>query len=132
MDYGFGAVFVPHTTRGIDFAKKYKLNIITVVRPTNEKDNFNVSTEPYVDSGILINSKFLDGLSVPDQSIPKTIDYLEKNKLGNRKTNYRLKDWGISRQRYWGCPIPIAYDKNNNVIKIPEKDLPVTLPKLKN
>ena len=132
MDYGFGAVFgcPAHDQRDFDFAKKYKLNIITVVRPTNEKDNFNVSTEPYVDSGILINSKFLDGLSVPDQSIPKTIDYLEKNNLGNRKTNYRLKDWGISRQRYWGCPIPIAYDKNNNVIKIPEKDLPVTLPEI--
>ena len=84
----------------------------------------------YVGSGIMINSKFLNGLSVPDQSIPKTIDYLEKNKLGNRKTNYRLKDWGISRQRYWGCPIPIAYDENNNVVKIPEKDLPVALPNI--
>ena len=132
MDYGFGAVFgcPAHDQRDFDFAKKYKLKIITVVRPTNEKDNFNVSNEPYVDSGIMINSKFLNGLSVPDQSISKTINYLEKNNLGNKKTNYRLKDWGISRQRYWGCPIPIAYDENNNVIKIPEKDLPVTLPEI--
>ena len=78
----------------------------------------------------MINSKFLNGLKVPDQSISKTINYLEKNNLGKRKTNYRLKDWGISRQRYWGCPIPIAYDENNEVIKIPEKDLPVVLPNI--
>ena len=78
----------------------------------------------------MINSGFLNGLSAPDESILKTIKYLEENKLGNKKTNYRLKDWGISRQRYWGCPIPIAYDENKNVVKIPEKDLPVALPNI--
>ena len=79
-------------------------------------------------SGIIINSDFLNGLSAPEESISKTIEILEKKKIGNKKTNYRLKDWGISRQRYWGCPIPIAYDEQNNIVKIPEDNLPVLLP----
>jgi leucyl-tRNA synthetase len=134
MDYGFGAVFgcPAHDQRDFDFAKKYKLEIKTVVKPVNENDNFTVNTEPHTGPGVLINSKFLNGLSVPGESIEKTIKYLEKNKLGNRKINYRLKDWGVSRQRYWGCPIPIAYDENNEVVKIPEKDLPVNLPNIEN
>ena len=81
-------------------------------------------------SGYLFNSKFLNDLKVPDESINKTINYLEENNIGQRKTNYRLKDWGISRQRYWGCPIPIAYDENNNPVKIPKEMLPVQLPKI--
>ena len=84
--------------------------------------------KPYVGPGIIINSKFLNGAKVPEESINKTIDILENKNLGKRKINYRLKDWGISRQRYWGCPIPIAYDENNNIIKIPLDDLPVKLP----
>ncbi len=133
MDYGFGAVFgcPGHDQRDFDFAKKYKLKITTVVKPIDEDDNFVVDSGPHTGSGIMINSKFLNGLSVPEESVSKTIKYLEENKLGNKKINYRLKDWGISRQRYWGCPIPIAYDENNNVIKIPEKDLPVALPNIK-
>ena len=129
MDYGFGAVFgcPAHDQRDFDFAKKYNLEIKTVVRPNNENENYKVSKEAYDGDGILINSKFLDGLKVPEESINKTIELLENKKLG-KKVNYRLKDWGISRQRYWGCPIPIAYDENNNIIKIPEKDLPVKLP----
>ena len=132
MDYGFGAVFgcPGHDQRDFDFAKKYNLKISTVVKPSDKDDNYVVDTEPHTGPGIMINSKFLNGLTVPDQSISKTINYLEKNNLGKRKTNYRLKDWGISRQRYWGCPIPIAYDENNEVIKIPEKDLPVVLPNI--
>ncbi len=130
MDYGFGAVFgcPAHDQRDFDFAKKYDLKIKTVVKPVGEKDEFQVQEEAYTGTGTIINSKFLNGLSVPEKSIDETIKILEVKNLGKRKTNFRLKDWGISRQRYWGCPIPIAYDENNNVIKIPEKDLPVQLP----
>ncbi len=130
MDYGFGAVFgcPAHDQRDFDFAKKYNLEIKTVVKPDNENDDYKVLNEAYDGDGILINSKFLNGLKVPGESINKTIELLESKKLGKKKINYRLKDWGISRQRYWGCPIPIAYDEKNNIIKIPEKDLPVKLP----
>ena len=131
MDYGLGAVFgcPAHDQRDLDFAKKYNLNITPVVKPDGE-GNFSIKDKAYTESGYLFNSKFLDGLKVPDESIPKTIDYLEKNNIGEKKTNYRLKDWGISRQRYWGCPIPIAYDKKNNPIKIPKEMLPVKLPNI--
>ena len=130
MDYGFGAVFgcPAHDQRDFDFAKKYNLEIKTVVRPDDKDDSFQVYNEAYTGSGKLINSEFLNGLKVPNQSVNETINFLEKNKLGKKKTNYRLKDWGISRQRYWGCPIPIAYDENNNIVKIPESELPVKLP----
>ena len=130
MDYGFGAVFgcPAHDQRDFDFAKKYNLKIKTVVKPQSEDDNYEVKKEAYTGPGIIINSKFLNGLLVPEESIGETIKVLEDKNLGKKKTNYRLKDWGISRQRYWGCPIPIAYDENNNVVKIPEKDLPVKLP----
>ncbi len=129
MDYGFGAVFgcPAHDQRDYDFAKKYKLNIKWVVRPKDKDDNFS-SNEAYTGPGVIFNSNFLNGLKVPDESIIKTIDHLEKNNLGNKKINFRLKDWGVSRQRYWGCPIPIAYDEKNNPVKIPKDQLPVTLP----
>jgi leucyl-tRNA synthetase len=131
MDYGLGAVFgcPAHDQRDLDFAKKYNLKVTTVVRPEKNKD-FLVDEKAFTDSGYLFNSKFLDNLKVPDESINKTINYLEENNLGQRKTNYRLKDWGISRQRYWGCPIPIAYDENNNPVKIPQNLLPVQLPEI--
>ena len=130
MDYGFGAVFgcPAHDQRDFDFAKKYNLEIKTVVKPGEENDNFVVGNEAYTGTGIIINSKFLNGLKVPDQSINETIKLLEDKKLGKKKTNFRLKDWGISRQRYWGCPIPIAYDEENNIVKVPESELPVKLP----
>ncbi len=130
MDYGFGAVFgcPAHDQRDFDFAKKYNLAIKTVVKPDNETDEFKVDKEAYTGSGVIINSEFLNGLKVPEKSIDETIKILENKNLGKRKTNFRLKDWGISRQRYWGCPIPIAYDEDHNVVKIPEKDLPVKLP----
>ena len=76
----------------------------------------------------MINSEFLNGFKVPDESIQKTIDILEKKKIGKKQINFRLKDWGVSRQRYWGCPIPMAYDQNGDVIPISKKDLPVKLP----
>jgi leucyl-tRNA synthetase len=132
MDYGLGAVFgcPAHDQRDFDFAKKYNLEIKTVVTPEITNKNFQVKDEAYTDEGYLINSSFLDGLKCPDESINKTIEYLEEKKIGIRKTNFRLKDWGISRQRYWGCPIPIAYDENNNPVKIPKELLPVKLPKI--
>ena len=131
MDYGLGAVFgcPAHDQRDLDFAKKYNLDVTTVVKPEINK-NFEVTNEAYTGEGYLFNSKFLNGLQVPSESIVKTIEFLEKNKLGEKKTNYRLKDWGISRQRYWGCPIPIAYDEENKPIKIPKDMLPVVLPKI--
>ena len=131
MDYGLGAVFgcPAHDQRDLDFAKKYNLEITPVVRPEKDKD-FEISNDAYTGEGYLYNSKFLDGLKVPSESIIKTIEFLEKNNLGKKKTNYRLKDWGISRQRYWGCPIPIAYDENNQPIKIPKDMLPVKLPEI--
>ena len=105
MDYGLGAVFgcPAHDQRDLDFAKKYNLKITPVVKPEKDKD-FEINNEAYTGEGYLYNSDFLDGLKVPSESIIKTIEFLEKNNLGKKKTNYRLKDWGISRQRYWGCP----------------------------
>ena len=131
MDYGLGAVFgcPAHDQRDLDFAKKYNLQITPVVKPEIDKD-FKIDDEAYTGEGYLYNSKFLNNLKVPDESIIKTIDYLEKNNLGEKKTNYRLKDWGISRQRYWGCPIPIAYDENDHPIKIPKNMLPIKLPEI--
>ena len=132
MDYGLGAVFgcPAHDQRDFDFAKKYNLEIKTVVTPKKEDKNFRVNDEAYTDDGFIINSSFLNDLKCPSESIPKTIKYLEENNLGEQKINFRLKDWGISRQRYWGCPIPIAYDENNQPIKIPKDQLPVELPKI--
>ncbi|MBT5900086.1 MAG: leucine--tRNA ligase, partial [Candidatus Pelagibacter sp.] len=132
MDYGLGAVFgcPAHDQRDLDFAIKYNLGITPVVKPEKGND-FKIDKEAYTGEGYLYNSKFLDGLKVPSESIVKTIEFLEKNNLGTKKTNYRLKDWGISRQRYWGCPIPIAYDENDQPIKIPRNMLPVKLPEIK-
>ena len=131
MDYGLGAVFgcPAHDQRDLDFARKYNLKVTPVVRPEKYKD-FLIDNKAFTEPGYLFNSKFLDNLKVPDESIPKTISYLEENNIGQKKTNYRLKDWGISRQRYWGCPIPIAYDEDNNPVKIPKDMLPVQLPKI--
>ena len=130
MDYGLGAVFgcPAHDQRDLDFAKKYSLEINTVVTPDFDNLNFQVKDKAYTGPGYIFNSSFLNGLKCPEDSIEKTIKYLEENKLGEKKINFRLKDWGISRQRYWGCPIPIIYDENNNPTKIPNEMLPVELP----
>ena len=130
MDYGFGAVFgcPAHDQRDLDFALKYNLEIKTVVKPISEDDNFKVTNEAYIGSGLIFNSNELNGLKAPEESILKTIEILENKKKGKKKINFRLKDWGISRQRYWGCPIPIAYDENNSIVKIPDDQLPVKLP----
>ena len=130
MDYGFGAVFgcPGHDQRDFDFAKKYNLEIKTVVRPHEENENFMVSEGAYSGPGIIINSEFLNGFKAPDDSVIKTINILEKKNLGKKKINYRLKDWGVSRQRYWGCPIPIIYDENGDAKPLPKEMLPVKLP----
>ena len=130
MDYGFGAVFgcPAHDQRDFEFAKKYNLPIKSVVRPVDSKVSFEVKNEAYVGDGVLINSSFLDGLKTPGEAIVKAIQVLEKKKSGKKKINFRLKDWGISRQRYWGCPIPIAYDENGNFVTVPDDQLPIKLP----
>ena len=130
VDYGFGAVFgcPAHDQRDYDFAKKYDLEIKTVVKPKEKNDDFKVSKEAYAGSGIIINSKFLNGLSAPENSVLETIKILEEKNLGKKQINFRLKDWGVSRQRYWGCPIPILYDEKGKVHPVPEEMLPVKLP----
>ena len=130
MDYGFGAVFgcPAHDQRDLDFAKKYELEVIPVVKPENETDQYQIENEAYTDAGIIYNSELLNGLKAPNESIPQAIKILEDKKIGKKKINFRLKDWGISRQRYWGCPIPIAYNKDNKAIKIPLENLPIKLP----
>ena len=130
MDYGFGAVFgcPAHDQRDFDFAKKYGLKIKTVVRPENKNENFTVTDEAYPGPGIIINSDFLNGIKAPNDSVLETIKILEKKKIGKKQINFRLKDWGVSRQRYWGCPIPIAYDENGKSYPIPKSMLPVKLP----
>ena len=130
MDYGFGAVFgcPAHDQRDLDFANKYKLEILPVVKPENETNEFQVSKEAYTGSGVIFNSEFLNDLRAPNESISEAIKILEYKKIGKKKINFRLKDWGISRQRYWGCPIPIAYNKDNEAIKIPLENLPIQLP----
>ena len=130
MDYGFGAVFgcPAHDQRDLDFANKYNLEVLPVVKPANESDDFQINNEAYTGPGIIFNSEFLNKLKAPEESISETIKILEDKKIGKKKINFRLKDWGISRQRYWGCPIPIAYNKNNEAIKIPIENLPIKLP----
>ncbi len=130
MDYGFGAVFgcPAHDQRDFDFAKKYNLEIKTVVSPLENEKEFKVEKEAYPGPGILINSDFLNGLKAPDNSVIETIKILEKKNLGKKQINYRLKDWGVSRQRYWGCPIPVMYDDKGNAHPIPREMLPVKLP----
>ena len=130
MDYGFGAVFgcPAHDQRDFDFAKKYNLEIKTVVRPNEKDKNFKVEDEAYSGPGVIINSEFLNDFEAPNNSVIETIKILEERKLGKKQINYRLKDWGVSRQRYWGCPIPVMYDQDGKVHPVPKSMLPVKLP----
>ena len=129
MDYGTGAIFgcPAHDQRDLEFAKKYNLEIIPVVSPYKSK-SIDVDNQAYVDDGYIINSNFLNDLTIEDAK-KIIIKEIEEKKIGNSKTIYRLKDWGISRQRYWGCPIPIIYREDGEVLLVPENDLPVELPK---
>ena len=132
MEYGLGAVFgcPAHDQRDLDFALKYKLKVTPVVTPELNNLNFEIKNKAFTGPGYIFNSSFLNGLKCPDDSIIKTIEHLEKEKLGTKKINFRLKDWGVSRQRYWGCPIPIMYDADGKVHKIPKEMLPVKLPNI--
>tara|TARA_A100001011_G_scaffold400263_1_gene513656 strand:+ start:9963 stop:12503 length:2541 start_codon:yes stop_codon:yes gene_type:complete len=130
MDYGTGAIFgcPAHDQRDFDFAKKYELEIIEVVSETGKATrNFNKSTEAYIGDGLILNSQFLDGLKI-DEAKQKIISEFEKKGIGKKKITFRLRDWGISRQRYWGCPIPIIYLKDGTIKTVPKEDLPVKLP----
>ena len=130
MDYGTGAIFgcPAHDQRDLDFANKYNLKVLPVVKPRNiEATKFVIKSEAYTEDGILFNSSFLNNLTV-NQAIKKIIKVITKKKLGKKKITFRLKDWGVSRQRYWGCPIPIVYNKKGDAIPVKKKDLPVLLP----
>jgi leucyl-tRNA synthetase len=127
IDFGTGAIFgcPAHDQRDFEFAKKYNLEIIEVISNKNKKTKS--LEEAYTGDGFLINSEFLNGLSSYDAKNNIT-ESLEKKNQGKRKINFRLKDWGISRQRYWGCPIPILYREDGEIVLVPKKDLPVKLP----
>ena len=125
MDYGTGAIFgcPAHDQRDFDFAKKYNLEITKVVSDGSK----GVLKEAYTGDGSMINSAFLNGLNT-DQAKDKIINEIEKNNLGTKKTLFRLKDWGISRQRYWGCPIPMIYLEDGSVTPVDKSELPIELP----
>ena len=130
ITYGTGAIMaVPaHDTRDHDFAKKFNLPIIQVIK-SNSGEEVDIEKEAFTDvaTGVLINSGFLNDLSVTDAK-KKVIEYLEENKIGEKKVNYKLRDWVFSRQRYWGEPIPMVHCDKCGWVPIDEKDLPLRLP----
>ncbi|MGH1419580.1 MAG: leucine--tRNA ligase [Hyphomicrobiaceae bacterium] len=135
MDYGTGAIFACPSgdQRDLDFARKYDLPVVPVILPTGaDASNFEVGDEAYVGDGTMINSRFLDGLDTKTafETIANKLqtEMLDGKSVGQRETNYRLRDWGISRQRYWGCPIPMIHCNDCGVVPVPAKDLPVKLP----
>ncbi len=130
LDYGTGAIFgcPAHDQRDFDFARKYSLDVLPVVIPEGENaETYQVGTEAYLGGGRLENSVFLDGLDV-DAAKSAMIDRLESGAIGKRMVNFKLRDWGVSRQRYWGCPIPIVHCDTCGIVPVPQQDLPVTLP----
>ena len=130
MDYGTGAIFgcPAHDQRDLDFAKKYNLEITEVVSENSSKPkNFKNLSEAYVGDGIMINSDFLNGLNVNDAK-DKIINEIAKLKIGKKKVSFRLKDWGISRQRYWGCPIPMIHLEDGTTVPVDKSELPIKLP----
>jgi leucyl-tRNA synthetase len=137
MGYGTGAIFgcPGHDQRDFDFCKALGLDIIPVVAPEDLKGKalddyvagYSDREEVYDGSGVLINSDFLDGMSV-EEGKDEIARRIEERGKGERRTNFRLRDWGISRQRYWGCPIPVIHCRKCGTVPVAEKDLPVTLP----
>jgi leucyl-tRNA synthetase len=130
MDYGTGAIFgcPAHDQRDLDFARKYGLPVRPVVLPKGvEPAAFAIGDTAYVEDGTIFNSQFLDGLSVAEAK-RRVGERLEADGSGERTIIYRLRDWGVSRQRYWGCPIPVVHCGKCGIVSVPERDLPVTLP----
>ena len=133
-EYGLGAIFgcPAHDQRDLDFAKEYGLDVIPVVKPLDMPINlFKINNEAYTENGEIINSEFLDGLNI-EEAKNKIIIEIEKKKIGRQKINFKLRDWGISRQRFWGCPIPIIYREDGEILAVEENELPVKLPEIKN
>ncbi len=136
MDYGTGAIFgcPGHDQRDLDFANKYGLAVTPVVLPDGvDAAGFAIEQEAYTGEGLMINSDFLNGLSIPDAKEAIAVR-LEGQQIGGRpqaerQVNYKLRDWGISRQRYWGCPIPVIHCDTCGTVPVPKQDLPVELPK---
>jgi leucyl-tRNA synthetase len=130
MDYGTGAIFgcPAHDQRDLEFARKYGRPVVPVVLPEGaDPETFAIGDEAYTEDGRIFHSGFLDGLDVP--TAKKTvIDRLEEMGVGERQVQFRLRDWGLSRQRYWGCPIPVLYAEDGTVVPVPRDQLPVTLP----
>ncbi len=130
MDYGTGAIFgcPAHDQRDLDFARKYGRPVTPVVLPPDaDPARFTIADEAYVGDGRLFNSGFLDGLDVPGAK-RRVIDWLAGQGHGESRVTYRLRDWGVSRQRYWGCPIPIIHCQRCGIVPVPHAELPVTLP----
>jgi len=130
MEYGTGAIFgcPAHDQRDLDFARKYDLEVIPVVAPKGaDLKTFRIKNESFVENGVLINSDFLNGMEISEAKIASLKKLIDLGK-GESVVNFRLRDWGISRQRYWGCPIPIIHCKTCGVVPVPTEQLPVTLP----
>jgi leucyl-tRNA synthetase len=130
MGYGTGAIFgcPAHDQRDLDFARKYGRPVIPVVLPPGADANtFTVGQEAYVGDGTIFNSEFLDGLGI-EAAKDKIASLLEERGIGGAQVNYRLRDWLISRQRYWGCPIPVIHCETDGIVPVPLEQLPVTLP----
>ena len=130
MDYGTGAIFgcPAHDQRDLDFARKYNLSVTEVVLPQGANpDEFRVGNEAYTGPGTIFHSSFLDGLEI-EAAKDAAIEKIEQMGLGEGATVFRLRDWGVSRQRYWGCPIPVIHCGDCGVVPVPDDQLPVVLP----
>ncbi len=129
MDYGSGAIFgcAAHDQRDLDFARKYGLDVLPVVAPSDAGDDFSVDAEAYTGPGRLINSRFLDGMTI-EEAKAEVITRIAETGRGRARVNYRLRDWGVSRQRYWGCPIPVIHCAGCGVLPAPRESLPIRLP----